>query len=131
MKVDDIDSSSQLFGALLGMTWEPVKEYSVELDYAGQPENGRTLVTHGLTPAGVEVEMVQTLSGRSPDTDVLGTREGVSHIAYRVDDLAAARAKAEEAGLTTLCSYRSDQVDFVFYDGPGLGGILLQLVQFH
>jgi hypothetical protein len=30
-----------------------------------------------------------------------------------------------------VCFYASDYVDFVFYDGPGLGGILLQLVRFH
>src|SRR3954454_3183243 len=131
MRVDDVQASSQLFGSLLGLTWEPVKEYAVELDFAGTPEPGRSLVTHGLTADGVEVEMVQALAGRSPDTQVLGDREGVSHIAYEVDDLAAATARAEAGGLTTLCSFGSEQVSFVFLDGPGLGGILLQLVQFH
>jgi len=131
MMVDDVDVSSRLFGSLLGISWEPVKEYAIELDFAGRSEPGRTLVTHGLTEAGVEIEMVQALEGRSPDTQVLGAREGVSHIAYQVDDLEPAMARAEQAGLTALCSYRSEQVDFVFFDGPGLGGILLQLVQFH
>ena len=131
MKVDDIASSSGLFGALLGISWEPVKEYAVELDFAGQPEPGRTLVTHGWTQSGVEVEMVQPLTGRSPDVEILGSRQGISHIAYRVDHLDSALARATDAGLTTVCSYRSEQVDFAFCDGPGLGGILLQLVQFH
>src|SRR3954451_22376245 len=131
MKVDDVQASSQLFGSLLGMEWEPVKEYAIDLDFAGRPEPGRTLVTHGLTADGVEVEMVQALAGRSPDTEVLGYREGVSHIAYQVDDLAAATTRAEAAGLSTLCSFGSEQVSFVFLDGPALGGILLQLVQFH
>ena len=29
---------------------------------------------------------MQALEGRVPDTEVLRTRQGVSHIAYRVDD---------------------------------------------
>ena len=131
MKVDDIEASSRLFGSLLGISWEPVKEYALELDFAGQLESGRTLVTHGLTESGVEIEMVQAVSGRSPDTEVLGVGEGVSHVAYQVDDLAASMTWAERAGLSVLCSYDSEQVDFAFFNGPGLGGILLQLVQFH
>jgi catechol 2,3-dioxygenase-like lactoylglutathione lyase family enzyme len=131
MKVNDIETSSTLYGSLLGISWEAVKEYAVDLDFAGTTESGRSLVSHGLTAGGVEIEMVQVLAGRSPDTDALGPREGVSHIAYRVDDLDAAVARAEQSGLQLICSYRSEQVDFVFCDGPGLGGILLQLVQFH
>jgi catechol 2,3-dioxygenase-like lactoylglutathione lyase family enzyme len=131
LRVDNIAASSELFGATLGISWEPIKEYAVELDFAGRSESGRSLVTHGLTDGGVEIEMVQALSGRSPDTEVLGDREGVSHIAYQVDDLDAALARAEERGLSELCSYHSEQVDFAFCDGPGLGGVLLQLVQFH
>ncbi len=131
MKVDDIRASSQLLGRVLGIEWEPIKEYAVELDFAGQPEPGRTLVSHGLAEGGVEIEMVQSLEGRSPDEQVLGEREGVSHIAYRVDALEAAMARAEESGLTRLCSYRSEYVDFVFYESATLGGMLLQLVTFH
>src|SRR4051794_30256469 len=112
MRVTDVERSSALFGALLGMTWEPIKEYDVELDFAGEAERGRTLVTHGLTEDGVEIEMVQALTGRSPDSAVLGDREGVSHVAYRVDNLDAAHGRALAAGLTTLCTYRSEQVDF-------------------
>jgi hypothetical protein len=131
MKVDDISSSTGLFGALLGISWGPVSEHSVELDFAGQPEPSRTLVAHGVTASGVEIEMVQTLTGRSPDVELLGDREGISHIAYRVDDLDVALTRAVNAGLTTVCAHRSEQADVAFCSGPGLGGILLQLVQFH
>jgi hypothetical protein len=79
----------------------------------------------------VEIEMVQAVRGRDPDTAVLGRRQGVSHIAYRVDDLPPAMARAEAAGLQRLCTYSSDQVDFSLHEGPALGGMLLQLVAFH
>ena len=131
MKVDDIKASTAVFEQLLDITWEPVKEHAVELEFADGRHLGRSLVTHGLTHSGVEIELVEPLEGRSPDIEALGEREGVSHIAYRVADLPSAMARAERAGLRQVCSYASDYVDFVFYDGPGLGGILLQLVTFH
>ncbi len=131
MKVDDIAATSGLLGRLLGVSFEAIKEYAIELDFAGRPEQGRTLVTHGLTEGGVEIELVQAIEGRVPDTEVLATREGVSHIAYRVDDLEAAMTDAAHAGLKPVCSYHSEYVDFAFYSGPDLGGLLLQFVQFH
>jgi hypothetical protein len=131
MKVDDIRASSDLLGRLLGISWEPITEYAIELDFAGRVEPGRTLVSHGLTEAGVEIEMVQSIDGRTPDERVLGAREGVSHVVYRVDDLDSAKARAEESGLAQVCAYRSEYVDFVFYEGDVLGGLLLQLVKFH
>jgi hypothetical protein len=131
MKVDDIQASAAMFEQLLDITWEPVKEHAVELEFADGRHRGRSLVTHGLTPGGVEIEMVETIEGRSPDIEALGDGQGVSHIAYRVADLGSAMARAERAGLRQVCFYASDYVDFVFYDGPGLGGILLQLVRFH
>jgi hypothetical protein len=79
----------------------------------------------------VEIELVQAIEGRVPDTEALGSREGVSHIAYRVDGLEAAKADAAQAGLKPVCAYHSDYVDFAFYSGPDLGGLLLQFVQFH
>ena len=131
MKVDDLRTSAAMFEQLLDITWEPVKEHAVELEFADGRHVGRSLVTHGLTASGVEIEMVQAIEGRSPDVEALGDRQGVSHIAYRVEDLAAATARAELAGLRRVCSYASDYVDFTFYQGPGLGGILLQFVTFH
>jgi catechol 2,3-dioxygenase-like lactoylglutathione lyase family enzyme len=131
LKVDDISATSGLLGRLLGVSFEPIEQYAIELDFVGGPEPGRTLVTHGLTEHGVEIELVQAIDGRVPDTEVLGTRQGVSHIAYRVDDLEAATVDAAQAGLNPVCSYHSDYVDFAFYSGPELGGLLLQFVQFH
>lgn len=131
MRVDDIAATSDLFGRLLGISWEPIKEYAIDLEFVDAAEHGRTLVTHGLTEGGVEIELVQVLAGRAPDSEVLGAREGVSHIAYRVDDLNAALADATAAGLSPVCSHHSEYVDFVFCSGPKSGGLLVQLVKFH
>src|SRR5207247_737116 len=83
LKVDDIAATSGLLGRLLGVSFEPIEEYAIELDFAGGPEAGRTLVTHGLTERGVEIELVQAIDGRVPDTEVLGTSGSMAATSVR------------------------------------------------
>ncbi|HEX4399355.1 MAG TPA: hypothetical protein VH136_17075 [Trebonia sp.] len=42
----------------------------------------------------------------------------------------AAIASAAERGLRLVSEYRSEQVDFAFFAGDDLGGLLAQLVRF-
>jgi hypothetical protein len=74
--------------------------------------------------------MVQVVEGRTADHLVLGNREGLSHVAFSVDYLAAAVARAEAAGLRRASEWSSPAVDYVFLSGEALGGLLVQLVQF-
>src|SRR5947209_13081713 len=100
MKVDDIERSRALYGQLFGMSWEPVSEYALsDSVIEGEVVASRTLVSHGWSADGTEIEMVQVVEGRTPDHLVLGDREGLSHVAYSVEELAPAVAAAEEAGL--------------------------------
>ncbi len=131
MKVDDIERSQRLYGELFGMSWEPVSEHALpDALLEGEVIPSRTLVSHGWTSDGTEIEMVQVLEGRTADHLVLGDREGLSHIAFSVDDLAAAVESAEAAGLTRVSEWSSPAVDFVFFSGAALGGLLVQLVCF-
>lgn len=131
MKVDDIERSRALYGALFGMTWEPVSEYSLtDAVLEGEVSPSRTLVSHGWTADGAEIEMVQVLEGRTADHLVLDEREGLSHVAFCVDELASAVAKAEAAGLRRVSEWSSPAVDYVFLSGAALGGLLVQLVHF-
>jgi catechol 2,3-dioxygenase-like lactoylglutathione lyase family enzyme len=74
--------------------------------------------------------MVQGLEGKTSDDLVLDGREGVSHIAFTVGNLDTAIAEATERGLRLVSEYRSEQVDFAFFAGDDLGGLLAQLVHF-
>jgi catechol 2,3-dioxygenase-like lactoylglutathione lyase family enzyme len=131
MKVADIRASSALFAELFGITWEPVREYRLQtVTLEGSVSPSTTLVTHGTTASGVEIEMVQVTDGRTADELVLGDREGLSHIAFTVADLDAAAQGARHRGLHLVSEYRSDDVDFAFFASPQLGGVLAQLVQF-
>lgn len=131
MKVDDIERSRALYGQLFGMSWEPVSEYALgDAVLEGEVTASRSLVSHGWTADGTEIEMVQVLEGRTADHVVLGDREGLSHIAFSVDDLDTAVATATAAGLKSVSEWSSPAVDFVFMAGDALGGLLVQLVSF-
>ena len=90
----------------------------------------RTLVSHGWTADGTEIEMVQVVEGRTADHLVLGDGEGLSHVAFSVEDLDSAVATAVAAGLRRVAEWSSPAVDYVFLSGTALGGVLVQLVQF-
>lgn len=131
MKVHDIERSAAFYAAAFGIAWEPVREYRLsDITLEGKVAPGRTLVTHGKTSQGFEIEMIQVLDGAVADDIVLGGREGVSHIAFTVDDLDRAAAEAAGRGLRLVSEYRSEQVDFAFFAGDELGGLLTQLVHF-
>jgi predicted enzyme related to lactoylglutathione lyase len=131
MKVHDIERATRCYAEAFGIVWEPVREYQLShITLEGDAAPSRTLVTHGKTAQGIEIEMVQGLEGKTADDLVLDGREGVSHIAFTVDDLDTAIAQATERGLRLVSEYRSEQVDFAFFDGDDLGGVLAQLVHF-
>lgn len=129
--VKDIHRSIALYAELFGIRWQPVKEYVITTTVDGRENPTRALVTHGYTDSGFEFEMVENLAGISADSLILGDREGLSHLAFTVDDLAAARADAERRGLTMVTEFRSPKVDFQFFKDERLAGALVQLVQFH
>jgi catechol 2,3-dioxygenase-like lactoylglutathione lyase family enzyme len=129
--VRDIHRSIALYAELFGIRWQPVKEYTITTILDGRENPTRALVTHGYTDTGFEFEMVENLEGISADSLVLGDREGLSHLAFTVDDLAVARADAERRGLTMVTEFRSPKVDFQFFKDERLAGALIQLVQFH
>src|SRR3954452_21107668 len=112
MKVDDITRSRALYGQLFGMDWEPVSEYALaDATLEGEVSPSRSLVSHGWTADGTEIEMVQVVEGRTADHLVLGDREGLSHVAFSVENLDNAVANAEAAGLRCVSSWSSPAVD--------------------
>jgi hypothetical protein len=109
-----------------------VREYSIDAVAGdGTVESSTTLVTHGKTKSGFEIEMIQVLDGHTADEVVLGSREGVSHFGFTVPDLDTAIGDAEARDLRKVSEYRSEYVDFAFFTGGDLGGALAQLIQFH
>ena len=92
--VRDIRQTMDVFRETLGVKWGPLEEFETVLrDSDGLSDRSRARIVHGLTGDGLDIELSQCLEGETPDTLLLGSREGVSHIAFEVDDLAAERAR--------------------------------------
>lgn len=79
MKVHDIERATQCYTSVFGIAWEPVREYQLShITLESDLAPSRTLVTHGKTAQGVEIEMVQVLEGEVADDLVLDDR-GIAH----------------------------------------------------
>lgn len=128
-KVHDIARTADAYAELLGLDWEPVREFELTTRVGAETGPARSKVSHALTLDGVEIELVQTLSGPSVDDSLLGDREGLSHIAFAVDDLAAERARAEAKGFQVLSEGEAPRARWIFLKNDRLGGALVQLVQ--
>jgi predicted enzyme related to lactoylglutathione lyase len=122
-KVHDIDKTCAAYKELFGLEWEPVREY--------ETSTGRSRVSHAWTDDGTEIEMVQPIGGNPVDDMVMGDREGISHIAFSVDDLAAEREKAVAKGLKVINEGTAPRASWFFVHDERLGGALVQLVQLH
>lgn len=127
-KVHDIDRTMAAYNDLFGIEWDPVAEFTLPRD-GDANKISRTKVTHGKTGDGVEIELVEYVEGPPVDDHVLGDREGISHVAFLVDDLAAERAKVEAKGIAIVDQGTAPRASWIFLHDARLGGALVQLVQ--
>lgn len=127
-KVHDIDRTMQAYADLFGIAWEPPATY--DLPPSGdQTGPQRSRVTHGWTGDGVEIELVQSLEGQPVDDTVLGEREGVSHLAFLVDDLTRERDQLTARGFSIVHEGSAPRASWIFIKDERLGGALIQFVQ--
>jgi len=120
--VDDLDAAVQRYRGTLGV--EPSHRERVE-------DQG---VEEVLFPVGTS--FVQLLGALGPDTPVgvfLAERgPGVHHLAYRVDDVAAALARLRGEGITPIdqTPRRGSRGTLIAFVHPkGMEGVLVELVQ--
>lgn len=80
---------------------------------------------------GVQIELIEQTNGASsPYADFLASgREGLQHLGFLVDDLAAAKQRVEAAGYRPAYEIRvTDDMPITYYDTPALYGPMLELV---
>jgi catechol 2,3-dioxygenase-like lactoylglutathione lyase family enzyme len=130
-KVKDISRSTALYAELFGIVWDPIREYDVPVTVDGEARRNRSYVTHGKTGDGTEIEMIQPLDGEVTDDIALGGREGISHVAFAVKDLALEKARLRARGISIVGEGTAPRADWLFVADPWLGGALVQLVQLH
>ena len=130
LKVKDIERAMQAYGDLLGIKWDPVVEHSAaDMLIDGVHGPSRVKVTHGLTANGVEIELVQLVEGHTTDDLVMGDREGISHMAFLVDDLDRCRSDLVAKGYRIVNEGSAPRADWLFTHDEKLGGALLQFVK--
>jgi catechol 2,3-dioxygenase-like lactoylglutathione lyase family enzyme len=130
-KVNDIERASRAYAELFGLQWEPVKEFTMQHRVGDHVGPVRSRVTHAWTDDGTEIELVETAEGHSVDVELMGEREGISHIAFQVDDLAAERAKFEAKGVRIVGEGTAPRASWFFVMDDRLAGAVVQIVQLH
>jgi len=128
-RVHDVEKTAAAWRDLFGRRDEPIHEFTLPTRVGALTGEAHNKVTHLWTDDGTEIEFVQSISGPCTDEVVLGEREGMSHVAFQVDDLAAERARAEARGLTILSEGGAPRASWFFIHDEQLGGALVQLVQ--
>lgn len=120
--VDDLDGAVERYRRTLGV--EPTHRERVE-------DQG---VEEVLFPVGTSfVQLLGALGGDTPVGRFLATRgEGIHHVAYRVDDVAASLSRLRDEGVrlvdeTPRPGSRSTLIAFVH--PKDMGGVLVELVQ--
>ena len=100
-----------------------------ELEVVVGGQQSRTTLRLGLGRSGsIEVELVEVVSGLWPTTAWLDRYgEGLHHIRYPVDDVAATRAAMEATGFDVLMA-STGQLEFVYLASPLLNGMTVELV---
>lgn len=79
----------------------------------------------------IELELVQPLTGESVQKEFLDTRgEGINHLGFFVEDLAAETARLVHQGYRVVSSGRTTGGGaFAYFDTDKVGGILFELMQ--
>ena len=127
--VRDLDQAVVRYGALFG----PFRTASVELDdlvYRGRKSRAALNIAFGNT-GPLEIELVQLVSGEFPQGEFLARHgEGLHHIRFVVDDLAAKMALMRPEGFGEVVVGHSGPVSFAYLEAPDfLGDSMIELLQ--
>ena len=125
--VADVREAVPRYTAMFGAPFRIVEVPELEVVVGG--EASTTSLRLALGRSGpIEVELVEVVSGLWPTTEWLQRHgEGLHHVRYRVDDVAASRAAMEAAGFEVLMASTS-ALAFAYLASPLLNGMVVELV---
>lgn len=90
------------------------------------PDNPRTSRIARVRKGGAVLEIIQPLQGRWINKEFLETvGEGVNHIAFAVDDLAAERAQMVGMGFAIVLETQKA----IYFDTRATGNVIIELVR--
>ncbi|MGH6782455.1 MAG: VOC family protein [Sphingomonadaceae bacterium] len=129
--VDDLDASIQRWITLMGVgPWTVFRNVSLDGRYRGHA--GVVTMDVGLAYQGdVQIELIKiTNETPSPYRDAAGQPIlGVHHVAWVVDDLATAVARAEADGLKVAFAAASPGTRVAYMEAEGEPGVLFEFIE--
>ncbi len=133
MVVRNMDAALEYFQALGVGPFESSKDPAPIVDRIvhGRPAPDVKNRISTARMGAVELELVQPLAGESIQKEFLEKRgEGINHIGFFVDDLAAETARLVEKGFRVVSSGRTTSGGaFAYFDTDRVGGIIFELMQ--
>ena len=127
--VSAMDDALPRYEAMFGGPFTTIDVPNLDVVVRGTPSSTNPRL--GIGRSGeLEVELVEVVSGAWPTTDWLAEHgEGLHHLRYPVDDLAASRADLEAAGCTTIMEGGVGGVSFTYLEVPMLNGMVIELIE--
>jgi hypothetical protein len=132
---DDIDATERLLSEQFGVgAWTRIPDVVFGPDTTtlrGEPVELTLHVSLGYA-GDLQLELIQPVSGPGIHREFLDAHgPGLHHVCFAVDDLPAACAAAEEAGLPVLMrgSMMDGEIEFAYVDGSAGGAPYVELAR--
>jgi catechol 2,3-dioxygenase-like lactoylglutathione lyase family enzyme len=127
--VRSVDDAVPRYTAMFGGPFTVLDVPGMEVVVRGRPSTTTLRLGFGRT-GDLEVELVEVVSGDWPTLSWLDEHgEGLHHLRYPVDDLAASRTEMESAGFAVAVEGGDEHVSFAYLESPLLNGMTVELIQ--
>jgi catechol 2,3-dioxygenase-like lactoylglutathione lyase family enzyme len=132
---DDIEAAERLLGDQFGVgTWTRLDDIEFGADTTtlrGEPVRFVAHISLGYA-ADLQLELIQPVEGPTIHAEFLAAKgPGLHHVCFEVDDMDAACAEAEAAGVPVLMrgSMMGGEIEFAYVDGSAGGAPYIELAR--
>jgi len=133
VEVKDMDKAVEYYQSLGIATIGPEfisENKALDLIEKGKPADPRRKLKIRMAQVGpTTYELIQQLDGESVHKDFMESNgEGISHVAFTVDDLKGELAKLVEKGVSVILC-KKDRSGFAYFDTRKVGNVIIELMQ--
>ena len=127
--VKNVDESAEYYESLGLGPFEPSNLTHIDRKVYGKPAPDVKLAAKGTVLGPIGIELVQPVSGETPQKKFLESKgEGINHIAFVVDDIEEAISIMAEAGFKAVSIAKNKGGGGVaFFDTDKNGGVMIEL----
>jgi methylmalonyl-CoA epimerase len=127
--VKNLDEAVEYYEALGIGPFEPSNLVHRDRKVYGKPVTDVKNIAKGTKMGSIGIELVQPVSGESPQKKFLESRgEGINHIAFIVDDIEEATSIMVKAGFKVISSSKNEGGGgMAYFDTDKVGGVQIEL----